>query len=59
MMFPLRLVRVSRHHVVAVTNYHSMHLATGYAIDTKEQEGWFAGSLTYVHMALMCEYPIL
>ena len=28
--------------------------STGYAIDTKEDEGWFAGSLYYVHMALMC-----
>jgi hypothetical protein len=31
---------------------------TGHAIDTKEDEQWFAGSLYYVHMALMylCTY---
>lgn len=28
--------------------------STGHAIDTKEDERWFAGSLYYVHMALMC-----
>lgn len=32
------------------------HRNSDYSIVTEEKEGWFAGSLTYVHMALMCKF---
>jgi hypothetical protein len=35
-------------------NVAYLFFPTGHAIDTKEDEQWFAGSLYYVHMALMC-----